>query len=70
MSAQSLEKWLKAACDNAAQRWSVSLDLGHSRGPLNLASRRGADKTDFYFLNPQVFGHAPQGKEHVPCCHR
>ena len=48
MSAQRLEKWLKAAPDEAAQDWTVNFHFTDSRRAFDLSGRRGADKADFY----------------------
>lgn len=50
MTAQRLEKWLKAAEDKAAQDRAVSFDLADSRRPLYLLDGRGADKAHFHSL--------------------
>ena len=51
MSAQRLEKWLKAAPDEAAKDWTVNFHFTYSRRAFDLSGRRGADKADFYSPN-------------------
>lgn len=45
MAAQRLEKWLKAAADEAAHRRTVDFDLADSGRSLYLMDRRCADET-------------------------
>ena len=50
MTAQRLEKGLKAAADQAAHGPAVNFDLADSGRPLYLLGRRYADETDFHSL--------------------
>ena len=50
MTAQCLQKWLKAAVDDAAQDWTVDLHPADSRRALDLLGGRGADETDLDVL--------------------
>jgi len=51
MTAQRLEKGLKAAAHQAAQDRTVNFDLAHSGRPLYLLGRRYADEADFHSLS-------------------
>jgi hypothetical protein len=46
VAAQGLEERLEAAADSASEDASVDLDLGDSRGTLELPQRRGAYERD------------------------
>jgi hypothetical protein len=50
VTAQRLEKWLKAAEDKAAQDWTVDLHLAHPGRALYLPERRDADECDLHSL--------------------
>ena len=50
VTAQRLEKGLKAAADQAAHGPAVNFDLADSGRPLYLLGRRYADETDFHSL--------------------
>jgi hypothetical protein len=51
MTAERLEKWLKAATHQAAQDDTVYLDLANSRSPHDLLGRWGTDKADLHPLH-------------------
>jgi hypothetical protein len=63
VTTQGLEKWLKAAADQAAQDWTVNFHLADARGTLDLLDGRGADKTDLYPLYRLLLRHGPQPRD-------
>jgi hypothetical protein len=50
VTTQRLEKWLKAAADEAAQDWTVNFHLTDARGAPDLLGGRGPDETDLHSL--------------------
>jgi len=60
MTAQSFEKWLKAAADQAAQEWALGLHLADPRGVLNPAGRRDAHEADLDSADRWLLTHARQ----------
>jgi len=50
VAAEGLEKWLKAAADQAAEDGVLDLDMADSRRTLDLTDRRRPDKTDLHSL--------------------
>jgi len=57
VTAQRLEKGLKAAVDSAAKDSPVDLDLADPGGALHLTRGRAADKQDLDSLHDHLFGH-------------
>ena len=60
MTAQGLEKWLKAAVHKAAQNSTVDSDVAHPGGTPDLSGRRSSDETDLHSLDGQLARHAPE----------
>ena len=58
MASQRLEEWLEAAGDDTVDGVTVDQDLRDSRGPLDLASRRGSDEGDLDTPHGLVVEHA------------
>ena len=63
MTAQRLQKWLKAASDQTAQGSTVNFYLADSRGALYPVDGRGADETDLDSLYRELLSHAGQATE-------
>ena len=57
MTAQRLEKRLKAAVDGAAKDSSVDLDVPDPGGALHLTCGGAADEQHLDSLHDQLFGH-------------
>ena len=62
VTAQGLQKWLKAAVDQTPQRGTVDFDRADSRGTLNLLRRRRAHETHLDSLHWELPRHAPQAR--------
>jgi len=57
---EGLEKWLKAAADNAAEDGALDVDLADPRSTLDLLGGRRPDETDLHALYGQLVCHAPE----------
>jgi len=58
MSAQRLEKWLKAAADKASQDRPLNLDVAHAGRSLYLRSWWRADEADLHSPKGRLLMHA------------
>ena len=63
MTAQGLEKRLKAAADNTTQRGAIDFDLADARGTLDLLGRGRTYETDLDSLHWELPRHAAQARE-------
>src|ERR1700682_816542 len=65
VTAQGLEKWLKAAADHTAQRGTVDFDLADARCTPDLLGRGRAHEAHLDSLYLELERHAPQPREPV-----
>src|SRR6195256_2815042 len=63
VTAQGLEKWLKAAADHTAQRGTIDFDLADSRRTRDLLGRGHAHETHLHSLHWKLRGHGSQARE-------
>ena len=63
MSAQCLEKWLKAAANKASQGRPVNLDVAHAGRSLYLRSWCRADEADLHSPEGRLLTHARHARK-------
>jgi len=63
MTAQRLQKWLKAAADKTAQDATFDFNFAHARGSRNLLGGRAAHENRLHSLYGQLAGHIRQPRQ-------